>query len=149
MLLVIFLFTLGLFISIYSLNLKIYKKNETNLFENVSLTMNVPTEFDSEGAFWWLSEGKNVLTLNNFSNEIRKVHLNIKFENNPCQNLSSINIIEVQNYDFYKNPSFVGNYSLNPYENKQIELNILTKNSCNVKADKRNFGAKLRSWFVR
>ena len=143
------LFASSLYVFLYSVNLKLNSKNETNLYETVALTSNVEPEFDSQGIFWWLLEGENLLKLTNYSNEKRKVRIFLKFQNNPCKNLTFIKI-DGTKIDFDSSEiEFDKDVNLKPYATQEIKVENFSENECKVTNDQRIFGAKFRKWYVR
>ena len=139
----------AILISLYSVFLKITNKNETNLFDNVSMKVLAPEEYDSEGKFWWLVEGNNSIVLTNYSNEQRSIELNIQFENNPCKTSEFLIIEGIDKINIMNDSFFVKKYTLNPFESKLIKIESTVFKSCKVKGDSRIFGSKLRHWYVR
>lgn len=152
----IFVFVISILMLIFSLSifsyttyLKFTNTEETNLYETVSLNPTIEPEFDSQGIFWWLLDGKNLLYLNNYSNEERIVELNLILENNPCGSLSFV-IINNMEFKFEnKKIEIKKNFNLSPYEKREININNKLKNTCMVKNDNRLFGSKLREWYVK
>lgn len=147
--LVTLLFTFSLYIFIYSINLNLSDKNETNLYETVSLKANVEPEFDSEGIFWWMLKGENPLKLTNYSNEKKKVKIYLIFQNNPCRNLSFIQINGVKLNFNSEEIEFRKEIILKPYSTEIINVKNLLDTDCRVLNDDRSFGAKLRKWYVK
>ena len=147
---VILFITLNIFFIFYnSLNLKLQKKFEANLYDSVSLKIDVEPEFDSQGIFWWLKDGSNNLILTNYSNESRQIKLFIKIENNPCQSITKIDF-NSEEYGFEKNElQIIKNIKISPYESINFYLQGVSKDSCNVKNDSRIFGPKIREWYAK
>jgi hypothetical protein len=127
----------NIFLKIY--NLKCSKSYINLISENL--------EFDNNGSFLWLTNKKNIVTLNNYSDFITLTTAKFIFKNNPCKNLNLIYIYS-EDSKFQISPNNLElqlNLEFTPYEKKNIEIifpDEITK-CINYNGDKRNLRAKL------
>jgi hypothetical protein len=143
----------AILISSYALfYLQIQERTETKIEENVVLRFNQPTEYLEGNAFWWLLEGSNTVNIVNFSNEKHKGLIKIELHQNPCSNFQTAKYSN-KVIDFGKKSDrlFVEEvFSIDPYEKKSFELQILNGQKCRVdNGDLREFGAKLVGWTIQ
>ena len=132
--------------------LQIQERTETKIEENVVLRFNQPTEYLEGNAFWWLLEGSNTVNIVNFSNEKHKGLIKIELQQNPCSNFQTAKYSnKVIDFDKKLDRLFVEEvFSIDPYEKKSFELQILNGQKCRVdNGDSREFGAKLVGWTIQ
>jgi hypothetical protein len=95
----------NIFLKIY--NLKCSKSYINLISENL--------EFDNNGSFLWLTNKKNIVTLNNYSDFITLTTAKFIFKNNPCKNL---NLIDIYSED--------SKFQISP-NNLELQLNFRMK----------------------